>query len=82
MVTLEPATRLKPFDPKIETSVISQRWIRSFTYYVQARGLTDAEQKKALLLHLAGQNVQDIFETLPEVASFRQNSRKRLFARC
>ena len=71
MVTLELATRLEPFDPKIETSVIGQRWkrwMRSFTYYVQARGLTDAEQKKALLLHLAGQDVQDIFETLPEAA--------------
>jgi len=69
MVTLELATRLEPFDAKTETSVIGQRWnrwMRSFTYYVQARGLTDAEQKKALLLHLAGQDVQDIFETLPE----------------
>jgi len=31
-----------------------------------ARGLTDAQQKKALLLHLAGPAVQDIFEILPE----------------
>jgi len=69
MVTLELATRLEPFDPKIDTSVIGQRWkrwMRSFTYYVEARGLTDAAQKKAILLHLASQDVQDIFETLPE----------------
>jgi len=28
MVTLELATRLEPFDPKIDTSVIGQRWKR------------------------------------------------------
>ena len=41
-----------------------RRWRRSFDYYIEARGTTEPAQKKALLLHTAGVNVQDIFETL------------------
>ena len=41
-----------------------RRWRRSFEYYIEARGTVDPARKKALLLHTAGINVQDIFETL------------------
>jgi len=41
-----------------------RRWRRAFEYYIEARGTTEPAQKKALLLHTAGINVQDIFETL------------------
>ena len=34
-----------------------------------ARGNTEDEQKRALLLHCAGLDVQDIFETLNEVGT-------------
>ena len=40
------------------------RWTRQFDYYVNAAGITLAGQKKALLLHIAGPEVQDLFETL------------------
>ena len=41
-----------------------RRWRRSFTYYLDARGTMTPTRKKALLLHTAGIQVQDIFETL------------------
>ena len=40
------------------------KWMRQFNYYVTAAGITDSGQKKALLLHTAGPEVQDLFETL------------------
>lgn len=42
-----------------------KRWKRAFTFYITSRGITDDEQKTALLLHTAGMDVQDLFETLP-----------------
>ena len=42
-----------------------ERWMRSFELFVMGKGITNAEQKQALLLHCAGQDVQDIFYTLP-----------------
>jgi len=66
--TLDLSARLESFDVS-DTSSVGQRWTRwkqSFDYYIMAGGLTDAQQKKALLLHLAGPAVQDIFEILPE----------------
>jgi len=58
--TLDVSARLESFDV-IDTSSVGQRWTRwkrLFDYYVMARGLTDAQQKKALLLHLAGPAVR------------------------
>ena len=37
-----------------------------FQYYLDARGITQAKQAKALLLHSAGIDVQDIFESLTD----------------
>lgn len=47
------------------------RWKRALQYYVVGKGITDPKQKKALLLHTAGMDVQEVFETLadPGVAS-------------
>ena len=36
-------------------------WKAEFELYVTASGISDATQKKALLLHLAGPRVRDIF---------------------
>ena len=55
------------FDTKGNPSQVSvrwQRWKRGFEYYLAARGNTEDGQKRALLLHCAGLDVQDIFETL------------------
>ncbi|XP_038060004.1 uncharacterized protein K02A2.6-like [Patiria miniata] len=43
-----------------------KKWLRSFELYVTGKGVTDVEQRKALLLHCAGVAVQDIFYSLPE----------------
>ena len=42
-----------------------KRWLRAFELYAAGKGVTDADQKYALLLHTAGMDVQDIFFTLP-----------------
>ena len=55
-----------------ETSRISQRWrkwIKSFEYYIAASGITDKKQQRAILLHLAGPEVQDTFVTLEDTGN-------------
>jgi hypothetical protein len=42
------------------------RWLRSFNLYATGKGVVDPAQKKALLLHSAGMEVQDIYFTLQE----------------
>ena len=52
-----------------DTATLSQRWRKwkkSFEYYLTASGVTDKKQQRALLLHLAGRGVQEIFETLDD----------------
>lgn len=43
-----------------------KRWFRAFELYCGGKGITDNDQKRALLLHTAGMDVQDIFYILPE----------------
>ena len=55
-----------------ETSTISQRWskwVKAFEYYIAASGITDKKQQRAVLLHLAGPEVQHIFETLEDTGN-------------
>ena len=40
------------------------RWLRSFKLYADGKGIANNAQRKALLLHSAGLEVQDIFYTL------------------
>jgi len=64
------ASGLTTFDCYSDHATVGQRWRkwkRSFDYFVEAKGVTDIKQKTALLLHSAGLDVQDIFETLPAV---------------
>ena len=60
------------FDTSGSTTNLSQRWgewQKRFNYFIAAKGITEAAQKRALLLHLAGPSVQDIFETLPDTGN-------------
>ena len=60
---------LAHFDPVSDPASIGQRWKawkRRFTTYLSAMAITDDTQKRALLLHQAGPETQDIFETLPD----------------
>ena len=60
---------ISTFDCKSDPSSISTRWKRwrkSFEFFVVGKGVKDDEQKTALLLHCAGIEVQDIFDTLKD----------------
>ena len=61
---------VKPFlcDDTTSTDLgpLWQKWKRSFDYFAIGKGVTDSRRKRALLLHCAGPQVQDIFDTLPD----------------
>ena len=60
---------LAPFDPLSDPTSLGPRWKawrRYFEMYITALGVTDATQKRALLLYQAGQDTQDIFDTLAD----------------
>ena len=59
-------TPLTAFSPE-ETSNVAQKWSEwkeSFQYFITGSGITLDAQKKAILLHQAGMEVQRIFRTL------------------
>lgn len=48
-------------DPNINPTQLGpawERWHRSFELYAIGKGITDVEQKRALLLHLAGLHIR------------------------
>ena len=66
-VALHDIQSIQPFDNE-DTSGINarwKRWIRALELYAEGKGVTDPDQKKSLLLHSAGMDVQDVFFTLP-----------------
>ena len=65
-VTLDVGS-LNSFDPKGDPHGLSQRWKRwkrVFMLYVDGKGITNDKQKRALLSHVAGMEVQEIYFTL------------------
>lgn len=61
----------KEFPVTTEPSTVAQRWKKwscSFEFYFIATVVGKEEQKRALLLHIAGPEVQDIFATLTTTA--------------
>ena len=57
----QPAT----FDVRSARAGIAwPKWRRTFEYYLSASGVTTDGQKRALLLHCAGPEVQELYETL------------------
>ena len=66
---------IEKFKPNGEPTSVAQRWerwIKSFEYFITASGITGEARKKAMLLHLAGRETQDIYETLqPESNSYQ-----------
>ena len=60
---------LTPFDPVSDPTSLGQRWKRwkhRFKTYLVAVDVKDDKQKRALLLYQAGQEAQEIFDTLTE----------------
>ena len=64
-----PVSPMPVFDPHGEPTSVNQRWkkwINSFNIYPSVTACTDKKQKRQLLLHSAGSEVQDIFKTLTD----------------
>ena len=64
-----------------ETSSLAQcwgKWTKSLDYYIRASGISDQKQKRAILLHLAGPDVQEIFETLPDTGEDYKTALEKL----
>lgn len=51
-----------------------KRWHRSFELFAVGKGVSNPEQRKALLLHCAGPEIQDIYYTLNEVRAEQEDS--------
>ena len=63
-VCLSGLPGLPAFDAVGEPATLAQRWLtwkEEFELYVTASGISDPTQKRALLLHLAGPKVRDVF---------------------
>ena len=58
-----------PFSVSSEYTTLGQlwkKWVQSLEFYLAASNITDSARKRAVLLHLAGLKVQDIFLTLTD----------------
>ncbi|CAH3025414.1 unnamed protein product, partial [Porites evermanni] len=53
-----------------------KKWLQSFQYFLIAKGVVNDAQKKALLLHTAGIEVQELYETLkdPSTDTFEEDT--------
>ena len=86
-VCLSELPGLPAFDAVGEPATLAQRWTTwkaEFELYVTASGISDATQKRALLLHLAGPRVRDIFNnSIPaEVRRGTKNYDKAMDSLC
>ena len=53
-------------------SALSQKWttwLSRFNIYAAAAGISDDSQKRSLLLHIAGPEVQEVFDTLTDTGT-------------
>jgi hypothetical protein len=58
---------IQPFSVHEDLNTVRQRWKRwreGLEFYMAASAITEKSQKRAVLLHLAGEEVQAIFATL------------------
>jgi hypothetical protein len=53
-------------------------WVKALEYYFGACTITDAKQKRAVLLHVAGRDVQDVFETLANTGNDYDTAKTKL----
>ena len=78
-VKIDDLTSIKSFDPHGDPSNVGRRWrrwLKCFCLYADSKGLKIQEdsadnkvQRRAFLLHLAGVDVQEIFETLADTGA-------------
>ena len=70
---------ISPFERKRNSSALAPRWMKwlqSFQYFLVAKGVVNDAQKKALLLHTAGIEVQELYEMLtdPGMHTFEEDT--------
>ena len=82
MMLLVDVGSLTAFDPKGDLNGISQRWKRSFASYLTGKGVTDDKQKRALLLHATGVDVQIYFTMVSEEEIFSFNTTMKALDDC
>ena len=59
----------KEFDTVDEPATLQQRWTiwhSEFELFCAASGIKEAKQQRALLLHLAGTGIREIFRSMPD----------------
>ena len=69
MATALQLPAVQPFPIASDQTTLGQRWskwIKGLEYFLIASNITDKKQRHAVLLHLAGVEVQTIFETLSD----------------
>lgn len=54
------------------------KWIKRVELFMTASNITEAAQKRAILLHLAGPEVQEIFETLTDTGNDYETAKLKL----
>ena len=58
---------LQPFSATSDQTTLRQcwsKWVKGLEYFLTALNITDKNQNRTVLLHLAGAEVQMIFKTL------------------
>ena len=80
-IKIDDLSSVKPFDPHGDPSSVCrrwQRWMKRFSLYADSKGLiiqADKDdnkiQRRALLLYSAGEDVQEIFETLVDTGGIK-----------
>ena len=78
-VKIDDLSSIKPFDPHGDPSNVGRRWrrwLKSFCLYADSKGLIiqvdsadNKVKRRALLLHSAREEVQEIFETLADTGA-------------
>ena len=64
---MEDDKRLQSFDtsgPASQVSIRWRTWVKSFEYYLVGKDISNKKRSRALLLHFAGPQVQDIIDDL------------------
>ena len=72
---------LPPFDPVGDPTSIGQRWktwTKRFETYIIALDIKDDKQKRALFLYQAGQETQEIFDTLTDTGDDYKTAKEKL----
>ena len=67
MATTLQLPAIPPFSVSSDQTTLGQRWskwVKGLEYFLVASNITEKKQRRAVLLHLAGPEVQTVFETL------------------